>query len=214
MSPTHVLRCFGESLPARAVRTLDGRATRVVYVREGVATFRSGGQVVTVAPNSAWFGTETCEMTAGAGGAAVLEWHLNDVAAQAPKRPPLHEAKINLDPAERYLMRCDRVDFPIGGIAYTHTHRGPGIRCLLTGGITVQVTGKEHRVRPGEAWFEAGPDPVLALASESEPTSFARVMILPLELRGKSSIKYVLPEDQDKPKRQTYQLFVDDAIAI
>jgi hypothetical protein len=74
------------------------------------------------------------------------------------------------------------------------------------------VSGREQLVRPGEAWFEAGPDPVLALASEREPTAFARVMILPAELRGKSSIRYVLPEDADKPKRQTYQMFVDDPI--
>jgi hypothetical protein len=53
---------------------------------------------------------------------------------------------------------------------------------------------------------------VLALASEREPTAFARVMILPAELRGKSSIKYLLAEDADKPKRQTYQMFVDDPI--
>lgn len=212
MSDTHVLRCFGEALAARAVHTIAGRAPRVVYVRDGVATFRAGGQVASMAANSAWFGTDACEITAGANGAAILEWHLLPIAIAMPNRTPLLEAKIELDPTERYLMRCDRVDFPIGGIAYTHTHRGPGIRCLLTGAITVQVTGKEHHVRPGQAWFEAGPDPVLALASELGPTSFARVMILPLELRGKSSIKYVLPEDQDKPKRQTYQLFVDDPL--
>jgi quercetin dioxygenase-like cupin family protein len=214
MPDTHVLRCFGESLPARAVHAIEGRGPRVVYVREGAATIRSGGQVATVASNSAWFGTDACEITAGANGASIIEWHLTVVAAQVWNRSPVLEAKITLDSAEHHLMRCDRVDFPLGGIAYTHTHRGPGIRCLLTGAITVKVTGNEDRVRPGEAWFEAGPDPVLALASESETTSFARVMILPLALRGKSSIKYVLPEDQDKPKRQTYQLFVDDAITI
>jgi quercetin dioxygenase-like cupin family protein len=109
-------------------------------------------------------------------------------------------------------MRCDRVDFPPGGIAYTHTHQGPGIRCLLGGEIRIKVKGDEHLVRPGEAWFESGPDPVLALASEREPTAFARVMVLPAELRGKSSIRYVLPGDADKPKRQTYQIFVDDPI--
>jgi hypothetical protein len=32
-------------------------------------------------------------------------------------------------------------------------------------------------------------------------------------LGGKTSISYVLPEDRDKPKRQTYQLFVDEPIA-
>jgi len=121
--------------------------------------------------------------------------------------------RLSLDRSMKWLLRCDRVDFPPGGIAYTHTHQGPGIRCLLSGEIRIKVSGEEHLVRPGEAWFEAGPDPVLALASEREPTAFARVMVLPAELRGKSSIRYVLPEDADKPKRQTYQLFVDDSIA-
>ncbi|MFM9881850.1 MAG: hypothetical protein ACKVQT_02390 [Burkholderiales bacterium] len=212
MSDTHVLRCFGEALAGRTERDIDWRAPRVVYVRSGSVSLRSAGQVVTLSANSAWFGTDAVRITSGANGAEVLEWELALIGAQAPKRSPLLESNITLDPSARYLMRCDRVDFPIGGIAYTHTHRGPGIRCVLLGEITVKVGGTEHRRRPGEAWFEAGPDPVLALASEHEPTSFARVMILPLELRGMSSIKYVLPEDQDKPKRQAYQLFVDDPI--
>ena len=64
----------------------------------------------------------------------------------------------------------------------------------------------------GGAWFEAGPDPVLAMASASEITGFARVMILPRSCHGKSSIRYVRPEDADKPKSQTYQIFADEFI--
>ncbi|HEX9671932.1 MAG TPA: hypothetical protein VGA12_00690, partial [Burkholderiales bacterium] len=119
---------------------------------------------------------------------------------------------LELNDPGGYLMRCDRVDFPPGGIAYTHVHRGPGIRCLLAGGIRVEVNGKVHDIAPGGAWFEAGPDPVLATASKAAPTAFVRVMILPRELRGKSSIRYVKPEDADKPKLQTYRVFVDEFI--
>ena len=216
MAATHTLRCFGDTLSGRAERVIEGRAPRVVYVRSGILTLRSSGQAVTLQANSAWFGCDGCRIVAGPNGAELLTWQLTLMSEDIPQLSSpselLHEARIALDPAVRYLMRCDRVDFPIGGIAYTHTHRGPGIRCVLTGDITVKVAGDEHYMRPGEAWFEAGPDPVLALASEREPTSFARVMVLPLELRGKSSITYVLPEDQDKPKRQTYQLFVDDPV--
>ncbi|MFN0298821.1 MAG: hypothetical protein ACKVQU_00550 [Burkholderiales bacterium] len=212
MPDTHVLRCFGETLAGRTERAIDRRAPRVVYVRSGSVSLHSAGQAVTLSANSAWFGADAYRITTGANGAEILEWELATIDAPAPIRASLLESKITLDPGTRYLIRCDRVDFPIGGIAYTHTHRGPGIRCVLQGAMTVKVNGAEHHRRPGEAWFEAGPDPVLALASEHEPTSFARVMILPLELRGMSSIKYVLPEDQDKPKRQTYQLFVDDPI--
>jgi quercetin dioxygenase-like cupin family protein len=182
-----------------------------VYVRSGSITARSGATVATLAPNSAWHGKHSCEIVAGKVDSEIYRWELRHGTGTAGTKSALR-SELELDPKATYLMRCDRVDFPPGGIAYTHTHRGPGIRCLLSGEIRIKVKGDEHLVRPGEAWFEAGPDPVLALASEREPTAFARVMILPAELRGKSSIRYVLPEDADKPKRQTYQLFVDDLI--
>jgi len=169
---------------------------------------RSNGIVATLAANSAWHGRRPCEVVAGKDGAEMYRWELREAATAGSAL----SSEVKLDRKAAYLMRCDRVDFPPGGIAYTHTHRGPGVRCLLAGEIRIKVSGKEQLVKPGEAWFEAGPDPVLALASEREPTAFARVMILPAELRGKSSIKYVLPEDADKPKRQTYQMFVDDPL--
>jgi len=37
-------------------------------------------------------------------------------------------------------------------------------------------------------------------------------MVLPRALKGKSSICYVKPEDQQKPKPQQYQIFVDEFI--
>ena len=39
-------------------------------------------------------------------------------------------------------------------------------------------------------------------------------MILPAALKGKSSIRYVNPEDLDKPKSQQYTVFVDEFIEI
>ncbi len=208
---THTLQFFRDLLPAGAALSLTATLPRVLYLRWGSLTVRSRGSVATLSQNSAWHGQEAHDAVAGKAGAELYRWELHlgpdkDAAACAL------QAGLNLDPATAYLMRCDRVDFPPGGIAYTHTHQGGGIRCLLDGEIRVRVTGKEHLVRPGEAWFEAGPDPVLALASETMATAFARVMVLPAALQGKSSIRYVLPEDQDKPKRQTYQLFVDEPI--
>jgi quercetin dioxygenase-like cupin family protein len=208
---THALEFFRDQLPAGARLSLPDSCPRVVYVRSGSVTARSGAVVATLAPNSAWHGDRSCEVVAGNAGSEIYRWELRRETGTAGA-PGTLRAELTLGPKGAYLMRCDRVDFPPGGVAYTHTHQGPGIRCLLSGEIRIRVSGTEHLVRPGEAWFEAGPDPVLALASEREPTSFARVMVLPAELRGKSSIRYVLPEDADKPKRQTYQLFVDDPI--
>jgi len=187
-------------------------ANRVIYVREGGATIRAGGQAATLAAMSAWHGAVGCEVAAGPNGAMLLRWELTRGASPAGKPALAHPVEL-ADPGG-YLMRCDRVDFPPGGIAYTHTHRGPGIRCLLTGEIRVEVDGRTHAVKPGEAWFEAGPDPVLAFASDRDATAFARVMILPRELQGKSSIRYVRPEDQEKPKTQQYQVFCDEPITL
>jgi quercetin dioxygenase-like cupin family protein len=212
------LRLYADRLTPRAALVAPlAAANRAIYVREGVATVRAAGQAATLAANGGWFGAIACEVTAGTQGAALLRWELVPADAPAGEAPGadsrlLLARALELAEPGGYLMRLDRVDFPPGGIAYLHTHRGPGIRCLLAGAIRVDVNGAAHGLAPGEAWFEAGPDPVLAHAAEREPTSFARVMLLPRELKGKSSIRYVRPEDQDKPKTQQYQVFCDEFI--
>lgn len=198
-----------------------GRCNRVVYVRDGDAIVRAGAHAAGLAANSAWYGGDAVALTAGSAGATLLRWELTAESA-APgglTGPGVTSSSMLAHPIELgnpdgHLMRCDRVDFPPGGIAYTHVHRGPGIRCLLAGGIRVEVNGKAHAIEPGGAWFEAGPDPVLAVASKTGPTAFVRVMILPRELQGKSSIRYVKPEDAGKPKLQTYRIFVDEFLDL
>ena len=129
----------------------------------------------------------------------------------APDGGALLSAPVELDGADR-LMRCDRVDFPPGGVAYLHTHQGPGIRVLLHGTIRIDTAGRSHSYAQLEAWFEPGPEPVFAAASETEPTAFVRCMVLPAGLRGKSSLRYVRDEDADKPKPQSYTVFVEEPL--
>ncbi|HXH84274.1 MAG TPA: cupin domain-containing protein, partial [Candidatus Tectomicrobia bacterium] len=120
-----------------------------------------------------------------------------------------------LDPSAPWLMRCDRVDFEPGGVALPHRHRGGGIRCLVAGELEVTVDGAPPRlVRPGEAWFESGREPVLAKASPSGPTAFVRVSILPREIRGKSSIEYVDPQDATRGRPRRYTVWVDEPIGL
>jgi quercetin dioxygenase-like cupin family protein len=121
-------------------------------------------------------------------------------------------AEVELDPATDWLMRCDRVDFDPGGIAYRHTHPGPGIRYLLFGAITIDSLGSEHTLGPGEAWFERGPDPVLATTAADEPTAFVRVMLLPAQWAGKRTIAYVNPDDAGKPKTQRATIFLEQPV--
>ena len=119
-----------------------------------------------------------------------LVWELLD---EAPKDALL---AAGVEVGDGWLMRCDRVDFPSGGIAYRHTHPGPGIRYLLHGSIRIESGGEEHEYAPGEAWFESGPEPVYAAASESEDTAFVRCLLLPREWEGKRTIGYVDPADE------------------
>ena len=128
---------------------------------------------------------------------AGVRWAVGEDAAGA-----LLAREVQLDPSTDWIVRHDRVAFEPGGIAYRHTHPGPGIRYLLHGEITIDSEGRQTTHRAGEAWFERGPDPVLAVTSAFEPTAFARVMLLPAEWAGRRTITYVDPADADKPKTQ------------
>jgi Cupin domain len=114
-----------------------------------------------------------------------------------------------------WILRCDRVDFPPGGIAYRHVHPGPGIRRLLHGELTIDRGGGEvHTYRARESWYEAANDPVLATASATEETAFVRVMLLPAEWAGRRTIHYLDPADEEKPKLQRATVLVEEALRV
>lgn len=121
----------------------------------------------------------------------------------------LLSAEVALDAGVEWLLRCDRVDFPPGGVAYTHTHPGPGIRCLLHGSIRIETGGAARSYGPLEAWFESGPEPVFAAASETEETAFVRVLLLPAGWAGKRTIHYVDPADAERPKTQRATVYLE-----
>jgi hypothetical protein len=145
-------------------------------------------------------------------GAARVEGHALVWELGEPEDAKL-SAELELESGE-WLLRCDRVDFPPGGIAYRHTHPGPGIRCLLSGSIRIETRESSHDYGPFEAWFERGSDPVYAVASETEDSAFVRVMVLPIEWRGRRTIHYVDPADEAKPKLQRARVFFDEPIVL
>ena len=217
------LKLYKDELgPQVAARdTAGASAVRAIYVVAGGLRLTAGGVTASLGVNGAWHSPGPLLVAAGHLATVALRWEL--VPAGAADTPLagsgvtsvlLLSAEMALDLAQPYLLRCDRVDFPPGGEALLHTHRGGGIRCLLSGGIEIQTNGARHGYRPLEAWFEAGPDPVYAAASLSEATAFARVMILPRSLLGKSSIRYVNPEDLAKPRSQRYQVFLDAPVDL
>jgi hypothetical protein len=122
-------------------------------------------------------------------------------------------AMLETVPQGELLLRGDSVAFPPGGCAFLHRHAGPGIRCLLEGGIRIDTHGGSTSYGPGSAWFETGADPVFAQTAADRPSRFIRVMVLPRVLIGKSSFQFVNEEDKAKPRVQQYKVFVDAPIA-
>lgn len=219
----HVLRLFADRLePGATVDNTLAAANRAIYVIEGTARITGQGAAATLMEESGWFHSGEVSIAAGKEGAHLLRYELirlpepdHGIAmGQGVASALKQETKLSLQNPDGYLMRCDKVELPPGGIAYTHTHRGPGIRCLLVGAFTVEVGEREVTVATGEAWFEPGPDPVYAYANEDQPAIFSRVMILPRTIKGQSSIAYVNAEDADKPKLQTYTVYIDEFIDV
>jgi hypothetical protein len=210
-----------EIAPQAQIGLAGGNAVRAIYVIHGGLRVRAGHFSGALGGNSAFHTTGETPLAAGHLPTWTLRWELTragtpDAIASGDGviSKKLLAAPMPLDPRQDYLLRCDRVEFPPDGEALTHTHRGGGIRCLLAGGIDIHTNHTVHRYAPLEPWFEAGPEPVYAKACPTMITAFARVMILPRELLGKSSITYVKPEDVDKPKHQKYQIFIDAPMVL
>ena len=215
--PDRLLRLSKDDFAAKAF--LDEPlppAIRAIYVAEGMVSISTGEATATLAANSAFFGSGPVSIASGAEGACLLRYELDpgdaDPAGAGVRSERKLEANLRLDDPDGYLLRCDKVELPPGGVAYTHTHQGGGIRCLLKGGFNVRVHDEIAEIGEYDAWFEAGPDAVYAWAPDDRPGHFSRVMILPRRLEGKSSIRYVNPEDADKPKLQKYTIFLDEFI--
>jgi hypothetical protein len=169
----------------------------------------------------AWQGEAAVTVKPGSGGVTCWRWELarGDQGSTTANAPGMttHEkltAYLETLPKGELLMRGDSVAFPPGGCAYQHRHQGPGIRCLIEGGIRIDTHGRSTSLGPGGAWYESGPDAVFAQASPDKPSRFIRVMILPRELVGKSSIQYVNEEDKAKPKSQQYKIYADAPISF
>ena len=177
-----------------------------LYEFETGAEAIGGNRVIyDVAREEAHFGAASVEGRA-------LVWQVDDKLEDV--EGALLSRQLALDPSSAWIVRCDRIDFPLGGIAYLHTHPGPGIRYLLQGEIEIQTEGRSSVYAPGGAWCESGADPVYAVASQHRETAFVRVLLLPAEWAGKRTIHYVDPADEDKPKLQKATVFFDYPISL
>ena len=208
------LRLIEDFMTDKGAITLRAQP-RMLYVVRGAITLGPR----TLRAGDVTYSDETVSAHAEEAGAIVWRWELADPrqaiaksnSASVSSRDKLITPLATL-PAGELLWRGDSVAFPPGGCAYPHRHQGPGIRCLIEGGIRIDTAGRATSYGPGGAWFESGPEPVFAQAAQ-RPSRFIRVMILPRALLGKSSLQLVDPADAAKPRAQQYQIFADAPIA-
>jgi hypothetical protein len=209
-----ILRLHEDTITGGASVSLSA-LPRMIFVVHGSAeiagkTFHDG---------EGWHGQGTATLKAGQDGVTVWRYELapGGSTATAPSGIGVRSmeklsAVLETLPQGELLLRGDSVAFPPGGCAYLHTHQGPGIRCLIDGGIRIDTHGQSTSYGPGCAWYEAGPEPVFAQAAADRPSRFIRVMILPRALIGKSSLQLVNAADRDRPRSQQYKIFADAPI--
>jgi hypothetical protein len=212
-----VLRLAEDIFSNLAATVTLAELARMIYVVHGVVNIdgRDHGS------DETWHGEGEVTLRSGKTGATIWRFELAPGPADAGTIEGSgirsHEkisSPLATLPRGELLLRGDSVAFPPGCCAFTHVHQGPGIRCLIEGGIRIDTNGRSTSYGPGGAWFESGPAAVFAQAASDRPSRFIRAMILPRTLLGKSSIRYLEDADKDKPKLQKYRIFVDAPIAF
>jgi hypothetical protein len=208
-----ILRLYEDVLSSDSPEVGLPPAPRMIFVVHGSVTVEGR----TVRDGEAWHGEGELMLEPGPAGATC--WRFELVAGDAGDgglRGGVRKLAAALEtlPKGELLLRGDSVAFPPGGCAYLHRHQGPGIRCLLEGGIRIDTGGRSTSYGPGAAWYESGPEPVFAQAAADRPTRFIRVMILPRALIGKSSLQLVNEDDKAKPRSQQYKIFADVPIGF
>jgi hypothetical protein len=190
---------------------------RMIFIVHGTAVIEGRA----LSDGEAWHGESAATLTPGGGGVTCWRFELappdagdGAIAGRAVVSRQKLETAVATLPAGDLLLRGDSVAFPPGGCAFLHRHQGPGIRCLLEGGIRIDTHGASTSYGPGGAWYESGPEPVFAQGASDRATRFIRMMILPRALLGKSSIEYLNAADKERPKSQSYKGFADAPIGF
>ena len=210
-----ILRLYEDVFSSNARSVRLPALPRMIFIVHGAVSIAEKS----IAAEETWQGSDIVSLTPGNEGATCWRWELSQDDSPSlltgPGITSREKLSTHLDalPEGELLMRGDSVAFPPGGCAYLHSHQGPGIRCLIEGGIRIDTRGASTSYGPGGPWYESGPEPVFAQAASDRPSRFVRVMILPRALAGKSSLQLVNEADKAKPRSQQYKIFADAPIA-
>ena len=192
-------------------------AHRMLYVRHGSVVIN--GQILKA--DEAIYCDGPVTLQAGADWSQIWRWELGPPNA-GPKllegMGVLSSARmshvitgLSLVDGSSWLFRLDQITSAAGRIADRHQHPGPGIRCLVEGHFNAEQAGHASLgIYPGDAWWETGPDTVVAWGSMQMHAKFLRGMVLPTEWEGKVTGTWL-----DAPRRTSnWRLLVDKIITF
>jgi hypothetical protein len=195
-------------------------AHRMLYVRHGHAAVNGKA----MSADEAIYCDEPVSLQSSGGWSQIWRWELalpNTAPAVLDGSGVLSSLRMSqvithlamLD-GSRWLFRLDQITSAAGRIADRHQHPGPGIRCLLEGTFNAEQAGHSaHNLYPGDAWWETGPDTVVAWGSPQMAAKFLRGMILPTEWEGKVTGTW-LSGEAARPRPGNWRLLVDKVIAV
>ena len=113
------------------------------------------------------------------------------------------------------VLRFERVDLNPGTATPRHTHKGSGLRVVISGRLDAEVGDWKRRLEPGDAWLEKGPgEPVLGQTHRTEPTSFVRLLVLPGDLAGQDSFMHLEEGARDRPRPASYQRYFEKRVTL
>lgn len=214
---------FEDRIPSGTAPIYLPRGNRAIYVRAGAVTATSDDAARYLGDDTAVIDGDELTLHSSDLDTVLWRWELASddggdetchLLRSAPETSSELKLKATLDLDDRYtwLMRCDTVTFPPGGIAHTHLHQGPGIRITRSGEITIHTEGTSETYGPDSAWAEKGVVPVLAPTTTESPTVFVRCFLLPKHCRSASSIRFVHAEDRRKINTQSYRVLMERTI--
>lgn len=194
-------------------------AHRLLYVRHGHVVINSSA----VQTDTAIYCDGPVTMQAGADWSQIWRWELvlpnaapsllQGMGVLSSLRMAQVITGLAMLDGTRWLFRLDQITSAAGRIADRHQHPGPGIRCLVEGTFNAEQAGHSARdLYPGDAWWETGPDTVVAWGSPQMHARFLRGMVLPVEWEGKVTGTWL--SGTPTGPRSNWRLLVDKVIAV
>lgn len=156
-------------------------------------------------------------------GSAAFIWEITGNGVDPPDVPRGTEMLAHYDmphlpedeTAGETTLRFERVDLFPAVVTPRHTHRGSGLRILISGEIMAELDDRRLRLKPGDAWLEKGPgEAVVGRASATDPTAFVRLLVLPATCFEQDSFVFLDKGQGDRPKPAAYRRFHEERLVL